>query len=213
VSLAEADLRAAGLLVLAAYAVMGAGFFRPAWNRHKAEAAPARGAREIPRAVDLLWVSTQGWVLLALVGAAAAPALLASVPTSLAASSNFAAALTGASVAVAGCALVAWASRELGAELTVNIEVREGGRLVVTGPFARVRHPIYTGVFLIVFGAAFAIASPLLAACGAVAVYCARVRALAEEELLSQDAVHGPQYRAYLAQTGRFFPRLRTGAS
>ena len=206
VGVTAGEVQFASLAVAAVYAVMAFGLFRPALKARAAEAAPVRARREVPAVVDRLWVSTQAWVLLAILVGIVWPEAFALSPVSLQGASNLGAVLLGALVAVGGCALVAWASKHLGAELAVAIEAREGGRLVTTGPYARVRHPIYTGVFLIVAGVALMAASPLLAAYGAVAVYCANARARAEEDLFIHDAVHGERYACYKAHTGRFLP-------
>lgn len=205
-ALGEFEVRVAALAISAAYAAMGYGFFRPALVRRAVEAAPVRARREVPTLVDRLWVATQGWVVLALFVGIVWPVAFSLSPVSLLAFSSPVLAAGGVALAVAGCALVAWASRELGAELAVRIEVREGGRLVTSGPYRRVRHPIYVGVFLIVGGVSLALGSPFLAAYGAVAYYCASVRAHAEEDLFASDPVHGAAYRDYVGRSGRFLP-------
>src|SRR3990172_164851 len=77
-----------------------------------------------------------------------------------------------------------WGARNLGPMLTVAIETREGGELVTSGPYARIRHPIYTGIFLQVAGLGLALASPLVALALPVAVFCGAYRARLEEDLL-----------------------------
>jgi len=52
--------------------------------------------------------------------------------------------IAGAILAVAGCAFAVWAGRTLGRSLTPFPKPVEAG-LVTHGPFAVVRHPIYTG--------------------------------------------------------------------
>lgn len=206
------EVRLAAFAMAAAYGVMALGAFIPAYRRRKAEAAPVRGTRAVAAAVDRLWVGTQGVVLAALLVALVGPQLLLALPTNLTAFSAPPAAAAGVALFVAGSVLIASAARHLGAELAVEIETREGGRLVTSGPYSRIRHPIYTGVFFIIGGAALALASPALAAYAPISIYCARVRALAEEDLLSSDPVHGEAYRAYLGRTGRFLPRMGRGS-
>jgi protein-S-isoprenylcysteine O-methyltransferase Ste14 len=202
------EIRIAAFAMGAAYAWMAVSAFLPATRLRQAQASPVRASRPVPALVDRLWVGTQGLVLLLLLMAFAAPQALLDWPFSLRPSLELLTAVLGVGVFVAGCALVAAAARALGAELTVAIETREGGRLVTTGPYRRVRHPIYTGVFLMVIGESLALGSPVLAGYLAVAVWAARTRALAEEALLSSDPVHGQAYRAYLDRSGRFLPKV-----
>ncbi|MGB8964770.1 MAG: isoprenylcysteine carboxylmethyltransferase family protein [Candidatus Cybelea sp.] len=61
-----------------------------------------------------------------------------------------------ASVGVALCALgigvAIWARTVLGRNWGMPMSLREGHELVTTGPYAFVRHPIYTGILLAVAG-------------------------------------------------------------
>ena len=203
------ELRIAAFAMGAVYAWMALRSFLPSLRKRQAEAAPIRASRHVSPVVDGLWVGTQGLVLLLLLVAFVAPHLLFASPLSLLPRTEVLSMAAGVAIFVSGCALVAVAARTLGAELTVAIETREGGRLVTTGPYARVRHPIYTGVFLIVSGEALALGSPVLAAYLIIAISSARQRALAEEALLATDPVHGQAYGSYLGRTGRFLPKSR----
>jgi protein-S-isoprenylcysteine O-methyltransferase Ste14 len=209
VALTPDEVRLAAFAMAAAYGAMVFGAFIPSSRRHTREAAAPRAARSVSTIVDRLWVATQGAIIAALFAGLFFPQFLLWLPTNLLSFSSALVAASGVVLFVAGSGLLAWAARHLGAELTVEIETREGGRLVTNGPYARVRHPIYTGVFLLIGGAAIAFASPALAAYTPLSIYCARVRALAEEDLLSSDPVHGAAYQAYLARTGRFLPGRR----
>lgn len=82
-------------------------------------------------------------------------------------------------------------------------DVKPGARLVQTGPYRWVRHPMYTAVLLLTLGGLLCQWAPLrlLAwlALGAV-LYAKAVR---EERLL---AARFPGYAAYQARTRRFLP-------
>jgi protein-S-isoprenylcysteine O-methyltransferase Ste14 len=51
-----------------------------------------------------------------------------------------------------GAGLVVWGVRSLGPSLTPGIEPLPTGQLITTGPYAHVRHPIYSGVVLLLTG-------------------------------------------------------------
>jgi protein-S-isoprenylcysteine O-methyltransferase Ste14 len=114
-------------------------------------------------------------------------------------------------VAIAvGLAFVAW---------TVSLFVTTGGgtlapwdptqRLVVRGPYRRVRNPMITGVGAILLGEVAIAGSPSLAVWLAVfATLNAIYIPLVEEPGLRHR--FGDDYRAYAADVPRWLPRLRT---
>jgi 2-amino-4-hydroxy-6-hydroxymethyldihydropteridine diphosphokinase len=67
--------------------------------------------------------------------------------------------MVGGGIAVAGGLLAVLSVRRLGPSLTVVPEPLPDATLVVTGPFARARHPIYGGVTLFVLGISMVVAS------------------------------------------------------
>ncbi|MGE4427473.1 MAG: isoprenylcysteine carboxylmethyltransferase family protein [Solirubrobacteraceae bacterium] len=81
-------------------------------------------------------------------------------------------------------------------------------RLVTDGPFAQVRHPVYSGMVAIALGlllvdptVAGTIGAPVLAA-GAI------IQALRVEEPHLRE-IHGTTYWEWARHTGRFLPRVR----
>lgn len=106
---------------------------------------------------------------------------------------------------VAMVGLFVWSTRTMGRNWSIHARTRDDHSLVMTGPFAWVRHPIYVGFGL--FGVAMALAyghprNLILA----VPVYAfgtwLRIR---EEERLLRDAF-GAEYDAYAARVRRFLP-------
>ena len=106
---------------------------------------------------------------------------------------------------VLGWALRQWAVVTLGRWFTVDVAIREGHALVTTGPFARVRHPSYTGLIAmfvgwsITFGGLVPAFALLVPATGAL-LYRIHV----EEAALA--GAFGPSYDAYRARTKRLVP-------
>jgi len=203
------QLRLASFVMAFAYAVMVAKGFVPSWRAQRESRKPVRTRREVPHLIEVVWVSVQGVVMLGLLGGLSVPWLVAMSPLSLLRWSEPYTLVVATLLFLAGAAYAGIAARHLGEQLTVSIAVREGGRLVTSGPYARVRHPIYTGIFLMVGGLALAFASPILAAWVVVAIFCASVRARAEEAMFVEDPVLGESYRDYLGHTGRFLPTGR----
>ena len=114
--------------------------------------------------------------------------------------------VVGASWVVSGAGVVwaVWAALRLGDRLTPTPVPRDGGELRVEGPYAHVRHPIYTGVLLIVLGIALRTGSGVGLALGVVTVGFFHAKAAFEERLLADRF---PGYARYAAATPRFVPR------
>ena len=60
----------------------------------------------------------------------------------------------GLAVAMIGVAIAVWARVVLGKNWSSDISFKENQTLITGGPYATVRHPIYTGVILMVLGIA-----------------------------------------------------------
>jgi len=64
---------------------------------------------------------------------------------------------TGLAVFVLGLALAVWARVYLGRNWGMPMSQKADPELVTTGPYARVRHPIYSGIILAMAGTAIAV--------------------------------------------------------
>lgn len=60
--------------------------------------------------------------------------------------------IVGTLVIIAGAGLVAKSFRDLGDSLTALPESKAGATLITTGIYAKIRHPIYSALFLISIG-------------------------------------------------------------
>ena len=113
-------------------------------------------------------------------------------------------------VVVLGFLFAWWARLHLGRLWSGRVTRKEGHRVVSTGPYALVRHPIYTGVIVAAFAAGIA-ERRWLALLGAVVIAAGFwLRARLEERFLTSEL--GPAYEAYARQVPMlipFFPRTR----
>jgi protein-S-isoprenylcysteine O-methyltransferase Ste14 len=114
-------------------------------------------------------------------------------------------------LAIASTVFAGWALRTLDKQWSLTARVRADHALVTHGPFAHVRHPIYTALLglLVATGLACADGRALLLAS---AVYLAGTlwRADREERLLR--GMFGAAYDAYAARVPRLLPSLRPRA-
>jgi protein-S-isoprenylcysteine O-methyltransferase Ste14 len=62
----------------------------------------------------------------------------------------------GAAVTVGGLAFAVWARQHIGANWSRSVSIKQDHQLIVSGPYALVRHPIYTGILTGFLGSAIA---------------------------------------------------------
>jgi protein-S-isoprenylcysteine O-methyltransferase Ste14 len=98
-------------------------------------------------------------------------------------------------LAVIGLAVALWARTVLARNWSANVVLKEQHELVETGPYRVVRHPIYTGVLLMVLGSVVSLGSPAGVLAFAACAIGLWMKAQREERLLS---THFPQaYPSY----------------
>jgi protein-S-isoprenylcysteine O-methyltransferase Ste14 len=117
----------------------------------------------------------------------------------------------GFGLVAAGLAVVGVAAARLGPSLTPTPVPRAGGRLATAGLYRYVRHPIYSGVLLVVVGLMVRSGTAVTVAIGAFTIVFFNQKAAWEEARLSERY---PDYRDYAARTPRFVPyRSKTSSS
>lgn len=80
-----------------------------------------------------------------------------------------------------------------------------GAKLITTGIFKYIRHPIYTGIFLAFFGFSFFYDSVYKLLISIVLLLLFYFKSNYEEKQLIKMF---PEYQKYALQTGRFFPKV-----
>jgi protein-S-isoprenylcysteine O-methyltransferase Ste14 len=63
----------------------------------------------------------------------------------------------GAAITIAGLLFAVWARVHLGRNWSSSVTIKQGHELITSGPYAVVRHPIYTGILTGFLGMAIAI--------------------------------------------------------
>lgn len=101
---------------------------------------------------------------------------------------------------------VYWLFSSIGSGITATSATRSEHKLVTSGPYRWVRHPLYT------FGSSMFVAFGMMAdnwfiaGLGVLAFILMAIRTPKEEANLIDK--FGDEYRKYMKQTGRFLPRL-----
>jgi protein-S-isoprenylcysteine O-methyltransferase Ste14 len=162
------------------------------WVLAARRSAPGRSAE--PRWSRLLHL---GAVVLAL-------ALLVRSPFHVALPGGRATCAIGDLLTGLGLALAVQARAALGRQWSGRVEVKEEKRLVRSGPYRWVRHPIYSGVLLAIAGSAVATrqVSALLAVVVMLAAYLRKIR---REEVVLREAF-GSAYDAYRREVRALVP-------
>ncbi len=115
-------------------------------------------------------------------------------------------AMAGLCLTIAGLAFSAWARDVLGRNWSGRVIVQDNHQLVTAGPYAYVRHPLYTGILIAMTGTVL-IAGDVGALLGfffAVGFFV--LKAQREERIL--EAEFGAVYANYRARTGSLLPRF-----
>ena len=198
-----------GVLLGASVLLIFLSFRRPAEGR--APYVPA-AIRKVPRALHGVWVVVSVLVPLAMVLIAfVAPQLVYDTALNVSFPGDLALQLAGfALFGVAGI-LIIWSDRHLGRYMVVDIALARDHELITTGPYAYVRHPIYTAVLLLSLGTAFLTLHIVVTINFFIVLAFALWRSKLEEELLASEQAFGTRYGEYVRRTGRFLPRSFRG--
>jgi protein-S-isoprenylcysteine O-methyltransferase Ste14 len=112
----------------------------------------------------------------------------------------------GAALTIAGIAFAIWARVHIGKYWSATVALKAEHQLIRSGPYSRIRHPIYTGILLALAGSALAIGR--YTAVLGVVIYAIAFwfKARKEEALLAGE--FGPAFEAHRRTTGFFLPKL-----
>ena len=112
----------------------------------------------------------------------------------------------GAAVAFGGLLFSVWAREHLGRNWSRSVTIKEDHELITSGPYAVIRHPIYTGILMGFLGTAIALAQVrgLVALALVFLALWAKLR-IEEEWMRSQ---FGEKYASYAQRTAALVPYL-----
>ena len=111
---------------------------------------------------------------------------------------------SGLALLVAGLAFAAWARVHLGRNWSGTVTIKEDHELIRSGPYAYVRHPIYTGILTAVIGTAVCSAT-LRTALGLAIITAALIVKSRTEERFMRKAFPG-QYEKYCEEVPALIP-------
>jgi protein-S-isoprenylcysteine O-methyltransferase Ste14 len=112
----------------------------------------------------------------------------------------------GATVCVAALAASYHCWREMGSSWRIGIDPNEKTRMIVSGAYRYLRHPIYALSILLILGTLATAPTPVMLVTVAVQFTLMQIEARREEKFMLR--AHGESYSNYMKSTGRFLPRF-----
>jgi protein-S-isoprenylcysteine O-methyltransferase Ste14 len=103
-----------------------------------------------------------------------------------------------------GVGFAVWARTVLGRNWSGRVTLKHDHELIRSGPYALVRHPIYTGILVAVLGSAILIGGWRAVAGFAIFMFAISIKIRLEERVMSQ--AFADAYRDYSRETWRLLP-------
>lgn len=112
--------------------------------------------------------------------------------------------IIGVVIGVLGNLLLLWTHQSLGKNFAMYVTSIKNHQLVTTGAYAKIRHPMYTGFILILFGFFLTSSNLLIGGFAAAMIYPIIYRMNIEEQYLL--ITFGEKYADYISATKRLIP-------
>jgi protein-S-isoprenylcysteine O-methyltransferase Ste14 len=110
----------------------------------------------------------------------------------------------GAAVTVGGLLFAVWARNHLGRNWSRSVTIKQDHQLIVTGPYALVRHPIYTGILTGFLGSVIALGQVRGIIALALVFLVVWYKLRMEEEWMKGQ--FGPAYESYARRVAALVP-------
>ncbi|RIK68269.1 MAG: hypothetical protein DCC65_03485 [Planctomycetota bacterium] len=114
---------------------------------------------------------------------------------------------SGIALACLALSVVTW--RHMGEQWRMGVDPKQKVRLLIDGPFSKVRHPIYSLSILLMICSVIILPCPTMIVLAAIHISLMHIKARNEEKFLLETK--GPSYAEYCRKTGRFVPYVRSG--
>jgi len=114
---------------------------------------------------------------------------------------------SGIVIALVPIFFIIWVHRHLDKQWSIALELREDHKLITTGPYRYVRHPMYLGIFIYNIGLMMISLDVLVILFFAFTIWVNYRRIPREEQMLIQK--FGDEYLEYIKRSGRLLPQFR----
>jgi protein-S-isoprenylcysteine O-methyltransferase Ste14 len=113
----------------------------------------------------------------------------------------------GVVTVVAALVMFRLTHKALGRYWSVSLQLKEEHKLITTGVYSRIRHPMYTAFWLWAIAQALLLPNWIAGFAGIVGFGTLYLLRVGHEEKLMIDGF-GDEYRAYMQRTGRLLPKF-----
>lgn len=114
--------------------------------------------------------------------------------------------ILGIIIGAAALLLFIWVHRHLGKNFSINLKVYSEQQLVYTGPYSRVRHPMYTAFYMLHIAAFLLTANWFIGVTWIAGLTVIIFLRIGREEKMMLE-IFGDRYMVYMERTGRFLPK------
>ncbi len=114
----------------------------------------------------------------------------------------------GAVLAVTALGLFLWIHRILGNNLSATLRIKDNHTLVTGGPYALIRHPMYSSFYMLHIAVFFLTANWFIGVTWILGLSLIILLRVEREESMLLERF-GDDYRRYMRRTGRFLPPFR----
>ncbi len=111
----------------------------------------------------------------------------------------------GIALGLSSLVIYVWSRLAIGKEWSSDLRLRDRHQLVTTGPYSRVRHPIYLALILFMTSITLVAANWLLIAFLTISATDLALRIPKEEQMMIEE--FGDEYEAYMQRTGKLLPK------
>ena len=101
-----------------------------------------------------------------------------------------------------------WVHRHLDNQWSIALEIQEDHKLITTGPYRRVRHPMYLGIFVYTIGLCLISLDILVSLFFVFSIWVNYNRIPSEEQMMIDQ--FGDEYLEYMKTSGRLIPPFRS---
>jgi protein-S-isoprenylcysteine O-methyltransferase Ste14 len=113
----------------------------------------------------------------------------------------------GFALGLLSVAFMTWTQVTLDTQWSAQLQLRQDHQLITSGPYASMRHPLYTSVLGWGVSLSLLTANWIFVAVSVLAVGGLLYRIPKEEQMMLE--AFGDAYRSYQQRTGRYFPKFR----
>lgn len=115
--------------------------------------------------------------------------------------------ILGTLLAAFGLLLLAWTHFHLGKQWSADLEIQQEHKLITSGPYHYVRHPMYTALYSFFIGTALISGNFIIEFLSIFIILIIQTRINREEKMLQDE--FGEAYLDYSKTTGLILPRIR----